>query len=179
MSNQQKGPVTEVVERCERLEQDCTAMREEYLRSLADFENFRKRMHRELEQVRQAAHAEVMADLIPVLDNFSRALAATGPAGPNDNVRKGVEMIRQQLHEALSRRGLAEFSCIGQPFDPRCAEAISFIATDKHADGTVVEEVCRGYSCGDRIIRPAKVVVAKPAGQDRKVEQNAEVIAEE
>ncbi len=161
MSNQQKGPVSEVVERCQRLEQDCAALREEYVRSLADFDNFRKRMHRELEQVRQATQADLMVDLIPVLDNFGRAVAASETSGAMDGFRKGVEMIRQQLRDALCRHGLAEFSCLGEIFDPRRAEAVSFVESDQHVPDTVVEEHCLGYSCGERVIRPAKVVVVK------------------
>jgi len=170
MSNKKTGPVTELVEKCDRLEYECSGFRDEYTRSLADFDNYRRRALREMENARSAAQVELMSDIIPVLDNFSRAMDAAGPSAPADGIRKGVEMIRQQLCDTLSRRGLVEYSCLGQVFDPRKAEAVSYVESDEHEPHTVVTEQCKGYSCGDLVVRPAKVVVAKPAERNQESE---------
>jgi molecular chaperone GrpE len=92
-----------------------------------------------------------------------------------------MELIHRQLREALCRHGLEEYSCVGTEFDPRKAEAISFVHTDEHRPGTVVGEACKGYSCGERVLRPAKVVVAKELSRSQNADarsQNAEVAEE-
>jgi molecular chaperone GrpE len=89
-----------------------------------------------------------------------------------------MDLIQRQLLEALRRHGVEEYSSVGTQFDPRRAEAISFVHTDEHEPGTVVSETCKGYACGERVLRPAKVVVAKELGRSQKSEarsQNAEV----
>jgi len=164
--------VTELTERLATLEKECGKYKDDYMRSLADFENYRRRIQREFETARHAAIESLVADLLPVLDNFDRALSIS--AGPSsDRFHEGVRLIRKQMTEALGRHGLEEFSCLGQEFDPRCAEAVSFVNSDKHDAHTVIEEQCKGYRCGGRVIRPAKVVVAKPgmSGGTRAAEE--------
>ena len=185
MSHDKKGPVTLLKEQLEESAKSCKSYHEEYLRALAEFENYRKRVERDSEQSRRLALERLIMDLLPVLDNFDRAVQAAGnrdndvpPAGTEDDaVRKGMELIHRQLREALCRHGLQEYSCVGTEFDPRKAEAISFVHTDQHRPGTVVSETCKGYACGERVLRPAKVVVAKAGQTSQKSEtrdQNAE-----
>jgi molecular chaperone GrpE len=178
MSHDKKGPVTLLKEQLEESMKSCKNHQEEYLRALADFENYRKRVERDSEQSRRLALERLIMDLLPVLDNFDRAVQAAGnrdkdvpPTGTEDDaVRKGMELIHRQLREALCRHGLEEYSCVGTEFDPRKAEAISFVHTDQHQPGTVVSETCKGYLCGERVIRPAKVIVAKEPDRSQKSE---------
>lgn len=170
--------MTLLKEQLEESAQSCKNHQEEYLRALAEFENYRKRVERDSEQSCRLALERLIMDLLPVLDNFDRAVLAVGGEREADSVRTGMELIHRQLREALCRHGLEEYSCVGTEFDPRKAEAISFVHTDEHKPGTVVSETCKGYSCGERVLRPAKVVVAKEPGRSQKSEarsQNAEV----
>jgi molecular chaperone GrpE len=155
------------------LEKECAVYKDQYLRSLADFDNYRRRMQREFECVRQAANESLLADLLPILDNFDRALSASAEAS-KEKLQEGIQLIRRQLTDALGRHGLEEFSCLGQEFDPRRAEAVSFILSDEHEADTVAEEQCKGFSCRGKVIRPAKVVVAKPKKNETVSSETAE-----
>ena len=182
MSHDKKGPVTLLKEQLEESAKSCKTYQEEYLRAVADFENYRKRIERDYEQSRRLALERLIMDLLPVLDNFDRAVLAVGGQKETDSVRTGMALIHRQFREALCKHGLEEYSCVGVEFDPRRAEAISFVHTDEHKPGTVVAETCKGYSCGERVLRPAKVVVAKEPSRGQKLDarsQNAEVADEE
>jgi len=161
MSTPRKGPVAALIEEFEKLDATCKKTREDYLRSLADFDNYRKRVERDSEVSRRQALERLILDLLPVLDNFDRALKAGAAEQSPENVAKGIELISRQLRDVLTRHGLEEYSCVGCEFDPRKAEAISFVKTSDHKPNFVVDETCKGYSCGGRVIRPARVVVAK------------------
>jgi len=100
-------------------------------------------------------------DLLPALDNFGRAAQASSTAATTDSLQRGMDLIHRQLLEALRKHGVEEYSCAGTQFDPRRAEAISFVHTNQPEPGMVVSEISRGYACGDRVLRPARVVVAK------------------
>lgn len=166
MNKKKTGPVAELRREVTELRDQNRDCRDQYVRSLADFDNFRRRAQRELETARRHALDELMTGLLPVLDNLERAFSAAeaDASRPNgDGMRRGIDMIQRQLREVLSRFGLEEYSCVGSEFDPRIAEAISFVHSREHARDTVVEECCRGYRCEGRVIRPARVVVAKPA----------------
>jgi len=182
MSHDKKGPVTVLKDQLEESAKSCKTYQEEYLRAMADFENYRKRIERDSEQSRRLALERLIMDLLPVLDNFDRAVLAVGGQKETDSVRTGMALIHRQFREALCKQGLEEYSCIGTEFDPRRAEAISFVHTDEHKPGTVVAETCKGYACGERVLRPAKVVVAKEPSRSQKLDarsQNAEVADEE
>ncbi|MEO0069901.1 MAG: nucleotide exchange factor GrpE [candidate division WOR-3 bacterium] len=177
MSNEKKGPVRQMVEHLMELEANAQSLKNEYLRLLADFDNFRKRIERDMEIRQEAEVAKLMADLLPVLDNFGRALSATAQLpqetarncsnaeskerGVENGIMKGIDMIYKELCAVLAKHGLKEFSCLGEEFDPRVAEAISFVEKDKESENRVVEELCRGYEYRGRVLRPARVVVAK------------------
>jgi molecular chaperone GrpE len=170
MTQDKKGPVSQLREKLAEKSDSCKRLEEEYLRALADFDNLRKRTQRDSEVSRRYALEALVLDLLPVLDNFDRAVQTAGDGASAESLKKGMDLIRRQLCEALSRHGVQEYSCVGSQFDPRKADAISFIHTDQHKPGTVVSEICKGYSCGERVLRPARVVVAK-AGQTN---QNSE-----
>ncbi|MFO7675425.1 MAG: nucleotide exchange factor GrpE [bacterium] len=162
MSNTKVGPVKELLAKLDEVESSCSGYRDAALRASADFENFRRRASQEGAEARRRGIEAVVGDVIPVLDNFERALAASMSEATVESVHRGLVMIQRQLRSALEAHGLADFSCVGEPFDPRRAEAVGFVESDEHAPETVVGEECRGYRCGDRVIRPARVVVARP-----------------
>jgi len=178
MSQNKKGPVFQLKEEFDEKSDSCKKLQAEYLRAVADFDNLRKRYERDSEVSRRFALEALLLDLVPVLDNFERAVQVAGTGAPVDGLQKGMDLIHKQLREALCRHGLQEYSCVGTEFDPRKAEAISFVKTDEHKSGTVVSEICKGYACGQRVLRPARVVVAKEIDRGQKSEvrsQNAQV----
>ncbi len=133
-----------------------------YLRALADFDNFRRRVAREREEWRRQAQEEVLRQILPVLDNFDRALAvpAAHPAAGDGGFRAGVELIRRDFLAALDRLGVRPFPAVGEPFDPQRHEAVARVEREDVADQTVIDETQRGYLFHDRVLRPARVVVA-------------------
>jgi len=170
MAQDRKGPVTQLREKLAEKSDSCKRLEEEYLRALADFDNLRKRTQRDSEVSRRYALEALVQDLLPVLDNFDRAVQTAGDGASAESLKKGMDLIRRQLCEALSKHGVQEYTCVGTQFDPRKADAISFVHTDEHKPGTVVGEVCKGYVCGERVLRPARVVVAKEMDRSRKEE---------
>jgi molecular chaperone GrpE len=170
MAQDKKGPVTQLRAQFAEKSAECKNLQEEYLRALADFDNLRKRTQRDSELSRRLALEALVLDLVPVLDNFDRAVQTAGEGASAESLKKGMDLIHRQLRETLCKHGVEEYSCVGTQFDPRRAEAISFVHTDEHRPGTVVSEVCKGYACGDRVLRPARVVVAKEMDRSQKEE---------
>jgi molecular chaperone GrpE len=128
------------------------------LRVTAEFDNYRKRTERERRELWDAAAGDVIRELLPVVDDLERALAAPGWADAN---RKGVELIHRQMLEALRRRGVEPFDALGQPFDPSWHEAVASEPAAGRQDGEVTAELRRGYRIGTRLLRPAQVKVAR------------------
>lgn len=132
-----------------------------YMRAAADQENFRKRVTREKDELRQYAAARVLEDLLPVIDNLGLGLAAAKQ--PNADLKSltgGVEMVLTQLKTALAGHGLTEINPVGQKFDAHQHEAISQIPSADVPEGNVVTVVRTGYSLNGRLLRPASVVVS-------------------
>lgn len=136
---------------------------DKFLRTTADLENYRKRVAREKEELTRAAHERVVAALLPVLDNFERAIAATTDASP---LLDGIKQIQTQFRRALEDFGLKEVVVnAGHPFDPNVHEAISHVEHPELPEGTIVNQFQRGYKLADRLVRPARVVVSKGKAQ--------------
>ena len=130
-----------------------------FLLAMADFENYKRRVQRDIEQRIVEHRRRLFGRLLPVLDNLERALAV--PTGA-DALRSGVESTLRGFEAVLSSEGISAVDVKGQPFDPHVAEAIGTVAaTDGQADDTVVEVAEKGYRLGDDRLRPAKVLVAK------------------
>lgn len=129
------------------------------VRRQADFENYRKRIEKERHQDRQRAVESLIEHLLPILDAFDRALAASGDSAYAD-YRKGFELIRRQLWESLAKQGLVRIDAMGQEFNPHFHHAIERVETSEHADGIVIGEMQPGYMFHDRVLRPAMVRVA-------------------
>ena len=155
-------------EELNNLQQEIARFRELYLRKLADFDNYRKRQEREMGEFRRYANGELLRDCLPVLDNLERALAV--PGGATGGLREGVELVLRQFKDVLGRNGLAEVDPTGRPFDPTLHEAISRNEDSRVQEPTVVQVLQKGYRLGERLIRPALVIVAVPAGSVRQAD---------
>jgi molecular chaperone GrpE len=142
----------------EELRREKDALQDRLLRSAAEFDNYRKRVDRERRDLAEYTAADVMKELLPVVDNLERALAA---AGEGDPLRKGVELILKQIQDLLRKRGVKPIEALGADFDPNFHEAVIHEASSEHREGEVIEELQRGYLLGDKLLRPAMVKVAK------------------
>jgi molecular chaperone GrpE len=129
------------------------------VRRQADFENYRKRVERERQQERHRGAEVLIEQVLPVLDAFERALAGQDSSGSAE-YRKGFELIRTQLWNALAKQGLQPIEAVGKPFDPHLHHAIENVPTADQPEGTVVGEMQKGYIFHDRVLRPAMVRVA-------------------
>ena len=156
-------PMVEIEHLRAELEQktrEARAHEERALRTVAEFDNARKRALREREEYVRFANESLIRDLLPVLDNLDRALAA-GKADPGAAaVTAGVELIQREFLRVLEKFGVAPFSSVGQRFDPERHEAIARVPTAEHEEMTVVSETSRGYLLHGRVLRPAMVAVA-------------------
>ena len=139
--------------------------RDEYrdllLRTTAEFDNYRKRVDRDRQAADQAAAADLIGELLPLLDDLERALAAEADSDTAVAYRTGVELIHKQLLDLLARRGVSPLDTAGQQFDPHLHEAVAHEESADHAAGEIIGELRRGYVMGARLLRAAMVRVAK------------------
>ena len=132
---------------------------ERLLRVTAEFDNYRKRTERERRELIEQAAGDLLGDLLPVVDDLERALAADSADG--DAYRRGVEIIHRQLLDVMAKRGVAPIEAVGTDFDPTLHQAVAHEPGDGHRDGEVVGELRRGYTLHQRLLRPSMVKVAK------------------
>lgn len=134
-----------------------------YLRAVAELENYKRISQREQRESIRYGNESILKELLPAIDNLERAIqAAKSSAGP-DALIQGVELTLKQLQEAIGRFGVKPISCIGQPFDPTCQQAVTQVASERVAPGCVVDEFQKGYVLHDRVLRAAMVSVAAAA----------------
>lgn len=153
---QEAGKATER----ERLEAELTEARQKYLRLAADFENFKKRTRQDQIETVQHASSDLIARLLPVLDDLRSALDHK-PAGVDAAWAKGIELGVKKLEEVMATHGLEPIASVGSAFDPRYHEAIGHVESDEHPEDTVVTELRRGYRIRDRVVRPSLVKVSR------------------
>jgi molecular chaperone GrpE len=134
--------------------------RDRYLRAAAEFDNARKRAARERDEYTRYATESLLREILPVLDNFERALQSSRTESTAGAVTAGVELIQRELLRVLEKFGVTSFTSVGQPFDPEKHEAIARVPARGQAEGTVVDETARGYLLNGRVLRPAMVTVA-------------------
>ena len=131
------------------------------LRAQADYENYRRRVQREKEELAIYANQKLLLNLLPVLDNLDRALAAQAVAG-DEKLRQGVELTARSFRDILGREGVAQIEAApGQPFDPNLHDAVMTVDSPDVEDGAITMELQKGYRLGDRVIRPSMVQVCK------------------
>ncbi|MDR0707168.1 MAG: nucleotide exchange factor GrpE [Treponema sp.] len=153
----------------EQLERQIGELKDQYLRKVADFENFRKRMNREKQEAIEYANTALLLDIILVMDDFERALRAAPENAEDWTVKdfqtfcEGVSMIEKRLSSQLENKwGLKRFDSAGEMFDPNRHEALMMEKSSEVSEAKVAEDLVKGYTLKDRVIRPAKVKVTMP-----------------
>lgn len=149
----------------EALTHDAAQLRETIIRQKAEFDNFRKRTLKEKEQIRVAAQEDMIANLLPVIDNFQRALDSSAKATEPGPIREGVEMVAGQMMRILEGGGLTRIEALNAPFDPQLHEALAMEEREDVPENHVSEVMLPGYRFRDKVLRAAMVKVARsPAG---------------
>jgi molecular chaperone GrpE len=147
-------------ERTGLLEKERDEFRSLLLRTRADFENYQKRAQRDLAQERRYWHGLLALDLLPILDNFERAMQAAKQAGETGPLVQGVSMVQAQILDVMKRHGITRIEAQGQPFDPNLHQAVMQQPTTDQPPNTVLQVLEQGFMIHDRVLRPARVVVA-------------------
>ena len=159
------APEVDAAAELDNLKAELGAKDDRILRLQADFDNFRKRTAREKSELAAVIEQEFLKDLLPLLDNLSRATDAAANA-ENANVetlRKGIEMIRQETAAVMGKHGLEPIDTQDKPFDPNFHQAVGTVKDETKADGTIAAELQRGYIARGRVIRPSMVQVVNNA----------------
>jgi molecular chaperone GrpE len=153
--------INELKDALKKAQEEAKGNYDRFLRVSADFENYKKRVSREKTELVRYGNEELIKELLPVLDNLERALEHASGGGGADGIIEGVEMILLQFLQILQRVGVTPISAIGERFDPALHEAVMEMENGEYDPGYVVSEMQKGYQLNDRLLRPAKVVVAK------------------
>ncbi len=160
VGNDATQPEAPLEEQLQSLQTELAEANERWLRSQAELENFRKRMYREMDDVRRFAALPLMRDLLPVVDNLDRAIEAAGQSSDTAGLLEGVGMVSRQLKTLLEQHHCKEMQAVGAAFDHHVHEAVGQEPTDAHAPQTVTRAISTGYLLHDRVVRPAQVFVA-------------------
>ncbi len=144
-----------------KLTEEKAQIHDQLLRTMADFQNFRKRTQQEQGMIRQYATESLIMTLLPVMDNFERTVVAAEKGAPVESLITGVKATEKQFRFIIEAQGVTKIQCVGQPYDSDLHEAIGTVDSSDHPSETVVEEVEPGYKMGDKVIRHSKVRVAK------------------
>ena len=143
----------------EKLRAELDEQKDKYLRVVAEYDNFRKRTAKERLELISTSKADAITQILPVVDNFERALSAQTQ---DETYKTGIEMIFKQLNEVLKGLGIEEINPIGEKFDPSVANAVNQIEDENLGDNEVAQVFQKGYRIGDKVLRYAMVVVANP-----------------
>ena len=141
------------------LRKERDGLHDRLLRQAAEFDNYRKRVDRERRDLTQMAATDFVQELLPVIDDFERALQADAPGA--ESYRQGLEIIHRALMDMLRKRGVTPVDAVGAQFDPQVHQAVAYEDAPDRRDGEVIEQFTRGYRLGDKLVRPAMVKVAK------------------
>ena len=143
------------------LERELEAATAERLRIMADFQNLRRRGQQEIAALRQFATENLVAELLPVLDNFERTVEHLKAGASPESMLEGIRLVERQLRSALESQNVRRIPAVGATFDPVMHEAIELLESEEHEHDTVVQELEPGYKMGEKVIRPARVKVSK------------------
>ena len=141
-------------------EKEVAELKDKYLRALADQENARRRIRQQSDESVRLQKENLLRDILPIMDNLERAVDAAQGGGNGKSIVEGVEMVLGSMRDLLKQQGVTEVESVGKQFDPARHEAIDHVSSDVHPPNTVVQEFHRGYQIGERVLRPARVVVA-------------------
>lgn len=159
VSEKEEDPAAALEAKVKALEDAAAADKDKYLRLLAEYDNFRKRSIKERLDASADATAKAALEIISVIDNFERAMAAECS---DEGYKKGVEMIYGQFTEVIKKLGVEEIEALGKEFDPNLHNAVSQVEDENFGENTVSQVYQKGYKLGDKVIRTAMVVVANP-----------------
>ncbi len=140
---------------------EAKAHQEQYLRTLADMENLRKRTQREKEELGKFANENILREILPVIDNLERAIEHAEQAESSDGLLEGVQMTLTQFSQVLERFGVKPVESLGEPFDPALHQAMGQMETEEFPANSVAQQMQKGYQLNERLLRPAMVMVAK------------------
>jgi molecular chaperone GrpE len=143
----------------ERLQQEKEELNSKYLRLAADFQNFRKRVDKEKSDIYEFANEKLILDLLPVVDNFERALQSAKENEQEKAFVKGIEMIFKQFLDVLTKNGVKEISAIGETFDPNYHHAVMQEENSDYESNTITEVFQKGYTFNEKVVRPSMVKV--------------------
>ncbi|MEA3363141.1 MAG: nucleotide exchange factor GrpE [Thermodesulfobacteriota bacterium] len=156
-------------------QRDLKGSQEQYLRTMADMDNLRKRTQRDKEELAKFANESLLRDILPVIDNLERAVEHAEQAESNDGLFEGVQMTLNQFSQLLDKFGVEPVDAIGQPFDPAYHQAMGQMESEEHPVNAVVQQMQKGYQLNKRLLRPAFVMLAKAP----KIEEIEEDITED
>jgi molecular chaperone GrpE len=154
-----------VLEHWVEAEKESSENRDRWMRACADLENYKKRATQEKSRAMKYRHDELLRDLLPILDNLERALSHSEGTGRPDPLTEGVRLIVTMLKDLMAKYGVQEIKALDEPFDPHLHEAVSRGPSMGTKPNTVIQELEKGYTYQDRLLRPAKVVVSSEADQ--------------
>lgn len=150
----------ELLQQIDELKKQVEENYNRFLRAQADFDNYRRRTMKEKEEMAKYASMNVIESLLPVVDNFERAIEAGKEKSDNDALMEGVEMVFRQFMQILEKEDVKPIEATGKKFDPNYHQAVMQVDSDEHESGVVVEELQKGYMMKDRVIRPSMVKVS-------------------
>jgi len=172
----------ELEKKVAELEGEVASLKDQMLRKQAEIDNFRKRILKDKEDAIKYSNANLLTDLITIIDDFERAIQSGSSSKDFDSFHSGIELIEKQFTGMLEKKwGLKRIESVGKEFDPQKHEAIGMEESSEYDTETVIEDYQKGYILHDRVLRPAKVKVAVPvkeAASDKKSEDNNETVAE-
>ena len=171
---QDEAAASEPVDPLAEVQAEAKKLRDQLLRTAADFDNFRKRSRRENIEADRHGREELLRELLPVFDNLERAVAHAETASDVQSLSEGIRMVMRQFGDTLNKLGIERVVSEGKSFDPSLHEAIQQMESDEHPPGTITAEVQAGYRMGDRLVRPAMVVVAKGPVQPAEADSGAD-----
>ena len=134
------------------------------LRLKADFENSKKRLEREKQEAVKFANDKLLLEILPVVDNLDRAMASLSEGHDPEKVKQGLKLAQEEIHQVLESHGVKMVRALGEPFDPQVHEAVATVESAEAKEGTVMDEVQRGYLLNGRLIRPSRVRIAAAPG---------------
>lgn len=152
-------------QRLAALTEERDRVKEQLLRTAADYENFRKRAKRDVEEAERRGREEVLREVLPVIDNLERAVEASDSATDVKAVVEGVRMVLKMFEDVAGRIELQRIPAVGEKFDPTLHDAMQQRETSEQPPGTIVQELVPGYKLGERLLRPSLVVVARPPAE--------------
>jgi len=135
--------------------------RDQLLRLRADFENSKKRMEREKMEAIKFANEVLLAEILPIVDNFDRAMTSLSEGHDPEKVKEGLKIAQGELHQILAEHGVEVVKAVGQPFNPQFHEAVAVTDSSEVEEGTIVDEIQRGYLLNGRLLRPSRVKIVQ------------------